>query len=106
MYTNLPFRVAIGNILLSKFKYRDRAGIVVDILDSVRNEPKGKTKTSIMRGANLNFKQANTYLELLSGLGLIRAGDPIKSQESARYKLTKKGLVTAKRLDTLRDVLR
>ena len=100
------FSSSTQNILLSKFKYRDRAGIVVDILDSVRSEPKGKTKTNIMRGANLNFKQANTYLELLSGLGLIRVSDPIRSQELARYKLTKKGLVTANRLDSLRDVLR
>ena len=106
MYTNLPFRAAIENILLSKFKYRDRAGIVEDILDSVSSEPEGKTKTNIMRGANLNFKQANTYLELLTGLGLLITSDPIKSQELARYKLTEKGLELVKSSETFRSILR
>ncbi len=91
MYTNLHFDVSVS-ILLSKFKYRDRASIVVDILDTIRSEPKGETKTSIMRGANLNFAQANRYLELLLFRGFIREIDPIRSQELARYKATQKGL--------------
>lgn len=91
MYTNLYFGVS-ASILLSEFKYRDRASIVVDILDTIRSEPKGETKTGIMRGANLNFEQANRYLELLVLRGFIKEADPLGSQELARYKATRKGL--------------
>ena len=77
---------------MSEFKYRDRASIVVDILDTIRSEPKGETKTGIMRGANLNFEQANRYLELLVLRGFIREVDPLGSQELGRYKTTKEGL--------------
>jgi len=77
---------------MSEFKYRDRASIVVDILDTIRSEPKGETKTGIMRGANLNFEQANRYLELLVLRGFIKEVDPLGSQELGRYKTTKEGL--------------
>lgn len=105
MYTNLSFDIIFRNILLSGFKYRDRAKIIVDILDSVSSEPKGKTKTSIMRSANLNLDQVNTYLFHLVSLGLIKSGDPLKSQEMARYKVTTKGLKLVKDIDMWRYVL-
>jgi len=95
-----------GRIFLSKFRYRDRVTIVADILETVRNEPKGKTKTSIMRGANLNFAQANRYLELLLLRGFITEIDPMRSQELARYKPTKKGLQLVSILETNRIGLR
>lgn len=105
MCTNLSFDIIFRNILLSGFKYRDRAKIIVDILDSVSSEPKGKTKTSIMRSANLNLDQVNTYLFHLVSLGLIKSGDPLKSQEMARYKVTTKGLKLVKDIDIWRYVL-
>jgi len=105
MYTNLSIYLVFRNILLSGFKYRDRAKIIVDILDSVSSEPKGKTKTSIMRGANLNFDQVNTYLSYLVALGLIKPGDPLNSREEARYKVTTKGLKLVKDIDMWRYVL-
>lgn len=105
MYTNLRFNAAV-TILLSKFKYRDRASIVVDILDTVRRDPKGETKTSIMRGANLNFAQANRYLELLLLRGFITEIDPIRSQELGRYRPTKKGLELVRILEKHRLSLR
>jgi len=91
MYTNPYFGVS-ASVLMSEFKYRDRASIVVDILDTIRSEPKGETKTGIMRGANLNFEQANRYLELLVLRGFIKEVDPLGSQELGRYKTTKEGL--------------
>jgi len=105
MHNNLSFDIISRNILLSRFKYRDRAKIIVDILDSVSGEPKGKTKTSIMRGVNLNFDQVNTYLFHLASLGLVKLGDPLTSQEAARYKVTTKGLKLVKDLDIWRYVL-
>jgi len=92
MFSGSPFRVGFGKIFLSKFKYRDRATIIGNILDTIYREPKGKTKTSIMRDANLNFDQANNYLHLLMICGVIKAATPINSQELIRYKLTEKGL--------------
>ncbi len=77
---------------VSKFKYRDRAGIVRDILETINRDPKGKTKTSIMRGANLNFEQVNKYLDFLVLCDAIKAANPLRSQELARYRLTQKGL--------------
>jgi predicted transcriptional regulator len=92
MYTNLSFRSFFDCVLISKFKYRDRASIIRDILETISRDPKGKTKTSIMRGANLNFEQVNKYLDFLIVCDAIRAADPLKSQELARYRLTRKGL--------------
>lgn len=105
MYTNLSVDIIFRKILRSAFKYRDRANIIVDIIDSVSSEPKGKTKTSIMRSANLNLDQVNTYLLHLVSLGLIKLGDPLKSQEAARYKVTTKGLKLVKDIDLWRYAL-
>jgi len=88
--------LVFGKIFSTGFKYRDRSNIIGDILDSINSDPKGKTKTSIMRGANLNLDQVNTYLHYLMILGLIKPVDPLKSQEAARYKLTTKGIQLAK----------
>ena len=102
----LKFSSSTRNILLPTFKYRDRTSIILDILDTVRHKLKGETKTNIMRNANLNFDQANTYLVFLIARGLIKAGDPMRSQELARYKLTKKGLEFARSSETIRFILR
>ena len=105
MYSSL-FSVVFGKMFLSGFKYRDRATIIGDILDTVNRDPKGKTKTSIMRGANLNLDQVNRYLELLLLRGYIKAGDPIRIQELARYKVTKRGLELARILEMSHITLR
>jgi predicted transcriptional regulator len=63
-----------------------------DILETINRDPRGKTKTSIMRGANLNFGQANKYLDFLVLCDAIRAANPLKDQELARYRLTQRGL--------------
>lgn len=92
MHTYLSFNALLNWILISKFKYRDRATIMRDILETINRDPKGKTKTSIMRGANLNFEQANKYLDFLILCDAIRAANPLRSQELARYRLTQRGL--------------
>jgi predicted transcriptional regulator len=99
MYTNLSLDIVFRSILASGFKYRDRARIMKDILDSINSDSKGKTKTSIMRGANLNLDQVNMYLELLMIEGLIRPSDPLKSQEISRYRLTQKGFIFAREIE-------
>jgi predicted transcriptional regulator len=92
MHTYFSFKALLNWMLISKFKYRDRAIIMRDILETINRDPKGKTKTSIMRGANLNFEQANKYLDFLVLCDAIKAADPLRSQELARYRLTKRGL--------------
>jgi predicted transcriptional regulator len=104
MYPNL-FSIGFGRILLSRFKYRDRATIIGEILDTIYRDPKGKTKTSIMRGTNLNFEQANKYLNFLMVCDIVKATDPLRSQELARYKLTEKGCRFLKNFDMWHLVL-
>jgi predicted transcriptional regulator len=107
MYPNplSAFSVAFEKILLSTFKYRDRATIIGNILDTIYRDPKGKTKTSIMRSTNLNFDQANKYLGTLVMCDILRAADPLKSQELARYRLTEKGVVFLKNFNMWQMVL-
>ena len=105
MYTHLSLSWVFGKIRQSRFKYRDRASIIGDILDSINSDPRGKTKTSIMRGANLSLEQVNKYLQHLMLCGVIRTVDPLESQEAARYKLTTKGLVLARDVATWRYTL-
>lgn len=107
MFCYLPANV-IRSILQSRFKYRDRSGIVVDILHTVGYDSKGKTKTSIMRNANLNFDQVNKYLDLLLIHDFIKAEAPLASsgQEKARYRLTGKGFELLRDLETLRVALK
>lgn len=104
MYPNF-FGVEFGKILLSNFKYRDRATIIGDILDTIFRDPKGKTKTSIMRSTNLNFEQANKYLNSLILCDIVRATDPLRSQEVARYRLTERGVDLLKNFDLWQLVL-
>lgn len=92
MHTYPSFKALLNWALVSKFKYRDRSIIMKDILETINSDPNGKTKTSIMRGANLNFEQANKYLDFLVVCDAIRASNPLRSQELARYRLTQKGL--------------
>jgi predicted transcriptional regulator len=105
MYCNLSFGAFVKLTLQSKFKYRDRISIVTDILDAVSDDPQGKTKTGIMRSANLNFDQANKYLHLLILCDLLKAKDPLESYEVARYRLTGKGLEIARHLTALQFAL-
>ena len=103
-YPNL-LSVGFEGIFPSKFKYRDRATIIADILDTIYRDPKGKTKTSIMRASNLNFGQANQYLDHLILCDIVKATDPLRSQEVARYKLTQKGVSFLRNSDTWHLIL-
>lgn len=92
MYPTSLFDLGFEKVFLAKFKYRDRTTIVGDILGSINRDPKGKTKTNIMRSANLNFDQVNKYLDMLMLCDFIKARHPLKSQELVRYRLTERGL--------------
>jgi len=92
MHTYLPLSAFLDVVSIFRFKYRDRGVIVRDILETITDDPKGKTKTSIMRGANLNFQQVNKYLDFLVVCDIIRTTSPVRSQELGRYRLTQKGL--------------
>ena len=104
MYPSI-FSVGFRRILLSEFRYRDRATIIGDILDTIYRDTKGKTKTGIMRATNLNFDQANKNLNFLMVCDIVKATDPIRSQELARYRLTEKGIRFLKNFDMWHLVL-
>lgn len=87
------------SILLSKFKYRDRARIVSDVLYTLRSAPKGKRITNIMQGAHLNFEQTNRYLDILLVTELIKADGP-------QYRITEKGLRLAEDIERMNTVLK
>lgn len=98
MYPSL-LNIGFGKIIPTRFKYRDRVTIVGDILDTIYRDPKGKTKTGIMRAANLNFSQANEYLDHLLLCDIVKATDPLGNQEAGRYRLTQKGSSFLKNID-------
>lgn len=79
-------------VLLSQFKNRGRIGIVVDILDTVRIHPQGRTKTQIMRGARLSYDQTCRYLDFLMMCDIIR-GEKFRlgDRELVSYSLTPQG---------------
>lgn len=104
MYANLSLSWVFGKIFHSGFKYRDRTSIIGDIVDSVNGDPRGKTKTSIMRSANLSLDQTNKYIDLLMVCDMLKAVDPLKSQENARYKLTEKGFKFAREFEMWRYI--
>ena len=82
-----------------EFKYRDRVSIMGDILKTVTNSGKGrgKRKTQIMQGANLNFDQVNKYLGWLISNGYIEAEH--SEIHGPVYRVTSKGLNFVKVLD-------
>jgi predicted transcriptional regulator len=51
---------------------RDKLKIILDILDICNN---GANKTKIVYQANLNFKMANIYLEIMTNEGLLSHQD-------------------------------
>lgn len=52
---------------------RDKLKIILDILDICTE---GANKTKIVYRANLNFKMANIYLDILTNEGLLNLEDP------------------------------
>lgn len=71
--------------LASLFEKRDRVTIIVNILETLRDQHKGKRKTNIMQSANLSTNQVRKYLELLYINGLVK-----KYEDS--YLVTQKGV--------------
>lgn len=106
MFAHPSLNWIFGRILHSGFRYRDRTEIIGDIVDSVNGDPRGKTKTGIMRGANLSHEQTNKYIDLLVACDVLKAVDPLKSQEAGRYKLTESGFRFARDLEMWRYILR
>ena len=51
---------------------RDKLKIILDILDICNN---GANKTKIVYQANLNFKMANIYIDILMNEGLLNSKD-------------------------------
>lgn len=64
-------------------KRRDRHDIVIDILKKAKS---GKTKTELMRDANISFSQAQEYIGMLQKNGLL------EKTEIRRLITTDKGL--------------
>ena len=73
---------------------RSRIDIVVDILKTVNNE---RTKTQVVYQANLNFKRADRYLQMLQNMGLVE-------KERGRYRITENGREYLNRFNELNAV--
>jgi len=57
--------------IIRAFKYRDRAGIVCDILSNLQTHRDGRKKTQIMQSANLNYIQTRKYLGYMVQSGFL-----------------------------------
>lgn len=64
---------------------RDKLKIMLDILDICNN---GANKTRIVYQANLNFKMANIYIDILTNEGLL---DPHDASNGKVYMTTIRG---------------
>jgi predicted transcriptional regulator len=84
-----------GSSRKKAFKYRDRLMIFVDILSCAHSSRKGRTKTQILQGANLNYHQLTKYLSLLLENGYL------ERHNGGFYKVTAEGLQFAKILQSL-----
>jgi predicted transcriptional regulator len=71
--------------VFNAFKYRDRAGIVFDILKTVKTSRGGRNKTQIMQSANLNYVQTKKYLGYMLGCGYLMV------TQNETYVVTEKG---------------
>ncbi len=63
-------------------KRRNNIAIMIDILETI--SAGGGTKTRIVYSANLNFKRAERYLDLLQSMGLV-------AHSSEKYEITGRG---------------
>ena len=82
-----------------RFKYRGRFDIMLDILDQVKRDPEGKTRTEIKDEARLSYDQLQKYIDLLLLCDFIvgknsRYGD----REITRYNLTQHGQELVKQI--------
>ena len=82
-----------------RFKYRGRFDIMLDILDQVKRDPDGKTRTEIKDEARLSNEQLQKYIDLLLLCDFIvgknsRYGD----REITRYSLTQHGQELVKQI--------
>jgi predicted transcriptional regulator len=73
---------------------RSKSEIMLEVLNVCRN---GASKTRIVYKANLNFKIAIPYIDLLSGKGLLR----IREGPRTLYETTPQGLEVIKTLRQL-----
>lgn len=84
--------LTLPKMCLSAFRNRGRTCILVDILNTLKEKPDGKTKTQIMQSARLNYKQVTKFINLLLLCDLIRA-EPFNhgKRKLTSYALTKHG---------------
>lgn len=83
------------------FKYRDRATIMSDILNTVKGAREGEKKTHIMKRANLNYRQTKKYISYLVDCGFLA------TTENQTYVITTEGsrhlqLIEMQKLHSLR----
>ncbi len=71
--------------IIRSFKYRDRGGIICDILTTCRSSQEGRKKTQIMQSANLNYFQTRKYLGFMINCGYISV------TQKETYVITAKG---------------
>jgi len=97
---NISLETYILNVL--QFKYRGRFNIVLDILDQVNRNPKGKTRTEIKQEARLSYEQLQKYLDLLLLCDfLVGKNSRYGDREITRYFLTEQGQELIKQIQAM-----
>ncbi|MDH7563289.1 MAG: winged helix-turn-helix domain-containing protein [Candidatus Bathyarchaeota archaeon] len=76
---------ALSLSFLHAFKYRDRVGIMADILKAVKSTREGESKYGIMQNARLNYVQTKKYIHYMVNCGYL-----VVSQRET-YLITEKG---------------
>ncbi len=71
---------------------------------SVAKSP--ESKTHIMYGANLSFRQLESYLELLTDRGLLRVSEEKQSKATKLFVTTRKGLSFLEAYQRLEETIR
>ena len=94
-YAKIYLIEIICSMLMTTFRHRGRVTIFAEILKATGESERGKKKTDIMYGVNLNYFQASKYLRLLLINGLLCL------DAENRYRLTKRGLEIIKKLEFL-----
>jgi len=85
-----------------QFKYRGRFNIVLDILDQVKRDPRGKTRTEIKEEARLSYEQLQKYLDLLLLCDfLVGKNSRYGDREITRYFLTQHGHELVKQIQAM-----
>ena len=81
---------------------RSKTKIVIDIIETVKNED-SCSKTKIIRKANLDWDMASRYIKCLVEDGFLKTTET-QSRGNSQYEITERGTMLLKSLKKAREV--